>query len=51
MRSRFYKVGLMIGGSCLEASKPWDFFVQEFRAKYVTDMYKEAKWKLKIQYD
>ena len=24
---------------------PWNFFVQEFRAKYVTDMYKEAKWK------
>ena len=24
---------------------PWDFFVQEFWAKYVTDMYKEAKWK------
>ena len=24
---------------------PWDFFVQEFQAKYVTDMYKEVKWK------
>ena len=24
---------------------PWDFFVQEFQAMYVTDMYKEAKWK------
>ena len=24
---------------------PWDFFVQEFWAKYVTDMYKEVKWK------
>ena len=24
---------------------PWNFFVQEFRAKYVTDMYKEVKWK------
>ena len=23
----------------------WDFFVQEFRAKYVSDMYKETKWK------
>ena len=23
----------------------WEFFVQEFRAKYVTDMYKESKWK------
>ena len=24
---------------------PWDFFVQEFRAKYVMDMYRETKWK------
>ena len=24
---------------------PWDFFVKEFRVKYVTDMYKEVKWK------
>ena len=24
---------------------PWDFIVQEFRAKYVTNMYKETKWK------
>ena len=24
---------------------PWDFFFQEFRAKYVSDMYKETKWK------
>ena len=24
---------------------PWDFFVQEFWAKYVIDMYKEVKWK------
>ena len=23
----------------------WEFFVQEFRAKYVTDMYRESKWK------
>ena len=23
----------------------WEFFVQEFRAKYVIDMYKEFKWK------
>ena len=23
----------------------WDFFVQDFQAKYVTDSYKEAKWK------
>ena len=24
---------------------PWEFFVQEFRAKYVFDMYWETKWK------
>ena len=24
---------------------PWEFFVQEFKAKYVYDMYKETKWK------
>ena len=24
---------------------PWDFFIQEFRVKYVIDMYKEVKWK------
>ena len=23
----------------------WEFFVQEFRVKYVTDMYRESKWK------
>ena len=23
----------------------WEFFVQEFRAKYVMDMYMESKWK------
>ena len=23
----------------------WEFFVQEFMAKYVTEMYKESKWK------
>ena len=23
----------------------WEFFIQEFRAKYVTDMYRESKWK------
>ena len=23
----------------------WDFFVQEFQTKYVTDEYKETKWK------
>ena len=24
---------------------PWEFFAQEFRAKYVYDMYRETKWK------
>ena len=24
---------------------PWEFFAQEFRAKYVYDMYQETKWK------
>ena len=23
----------------------WEFFIQEFRAKYVTEMYKDSKWK------
>ena len=23
----------------------WEFFVQEFKAKYVIDMYRESKWK------
>ena len=24
---------------------PWEFFIQDFRAKYVSDMYREIKWK------
>ena len=24
---------------------PWEFFVQEFRVKYVSNMYRETKWK------
>ena len=24
---------------------PWEFFVQEFRAKYITEVYRETKWK------
>ena len=27
-------------------SMTWEFFVQEFRAKYVTEMYRDSKWKL-----
>ena len=26
-------------------SMTWEFFVQEFRAKYVTEMYRDSKWK------
>ena len=26
-------------------SLTWEFFVQEFRAKYVTEMYRDSKWK------
>ena len=26
-------------------SMTWEFFVKEFRAKYVTEMYRESKWK------
>ena len=26
-------------------SMTWEFFVQEFRAKYVTEMYRNSKWK------
>ena len=29
----------------LPDSIPWEFFVQELRAKYVSDMYREIKWK------
>ena len=25
--------------------KTWEFFVQAFRAKYVTEMYRDSKWK------
>ena len=24
---------------------PWEFFVKEFKAKYISDMYRETKWK------
>ena len=24
---------------------PWEFFAQEFKAKYVSGMYRETKWK------
>ena len=39
----------MIGGNLCSKVQgfqiPWEFFVQEFKAKYVTDMYRESKWK------
>ena len=36
---------LVLRGLRLLDPIPWEFFVQEFRAKYVFDMYKETKWK------
>ena len=37
----------MIGGKSPGIANPmtWEFFVQKFRAKYVTNMYRESKWK------
>ena len=35
----------MLRSSRFPDPMPWDIFVQEFRAKYVTDMYRETKWK------
>ena len=51
MRPHFYKVGaydwwkLVLRRPRLPNPMPWDFFVQEFWAKYVNDMYKKVKWK------
>ena len=36
---------LVLRSSRLPYPIPWEFFVQEFRAKYVYDMYRETKWK------
>ena len=36
---------LVLRSSRLPDPIPWEFFVQEFRAKYVSDMYMEIKWK------
>ena len=36
---------LVLRSPPLPDSMPWDLFVQEFQAKYVTNMYKEVKWK------
>ena len=36
---------LVLGSPRLPNPIPWEFFVQEFRAKYVSDMYRETKWK------
>ena len=35
----------MLKSSGIPNPMTWEFFVQEFRAKYVTDMYRESKWK------
>ena len=36
---------LMLRSLRLPNPIPWVFFVQEFRANYVFDMYRETKWK------
>ena len=36
---------LVLGSVRLPNPIPWEFFVQEFRVKYVSDMYRETKWK------
>ena len=36
---------LVLRGSRLPDPIPWEFFIQEFRTKYVFDMYRETKWK------
>ena len=35
----------MLKSQRIPYSMAWDFFVQELRAKYVTNMYRETKWK------
>ena len=35
----------MLRSSRIPNPMTWEFFVQEFRAKYVTEMYRESKWK------
>ena len=35
----------MLKSSGIPNPMTWEFLVQEFRAKYVTNMYKESKWK------
>ena len=36
---------LMLRNPRLPYPIPWEFFVQEFKAKYVSDMYRRTKWK------
>ena len=36
---------LVLRSSRLPDPIPWEFFVQDFREKYVSDMYRETKWK------
>ena len=36
---------LVFKSSSIPDPMSWEFFVQEFRAKYITEMYKETKWK------
>ena len=36
----------MLGSLRIPNPMQWEFFAQEFKAKYVSDMYQETKWKL-----
>ena len=36
---------LMLKSSRILDPMPWEFFVQEFKAKYFTEMYRKTKWK------
>ena len=36
---------LVLKSSRIPDLMPWEFFVQEFKAKYVIEMYRETKWK------
>ena len=36
---------LVLRSSRIPNPMPWEFFAQEFKAKYVSDMYRETKWK------
>ena len=35
----------MLRSTSIPNPMPWEFFAQKFKAKYVSDMYRETKWK------